>query len=143
MRTATVLVGVLSCAVLAIPQTASAAGNYGAVVERGVRDCRTAPGGGRVICFEAPSVSPESRDLFLQAWRAAPFTVARGDVGAPMLRVRAVSLPTARAPFGTATPTYLAQGDEVTPDSVCLDVFRLRAWRRLVRLESMTSSCDP
>src|SRR6476620_5987910 len=111
-RASVVVVGLL-CAVLGMPQTTSAAGSYGAVVEKRVRGCTTDPASRVVICFESPSVNSQSRGVFLQAWRAAHVYLARWDTGPPTLRVRAVSVTVTAASSPTSRPglTYLATAD--------------------------------
>lgn len=143
MKTASVVAVVLSCSVLGSPQGASAAGSYGAIVERGVRDCTTAPQSALVICFESPSVDSDSRDTFLQAWRAAPPTLTLWDSGARMVRVRAVSATSTSAPSGRAAFTCLARADHLARDLVCRDDFGFQASQRVVRMERFASACEP
>ncbi len=71
MKRAAVVAIVLVSAVFGVPPSALASGSYGAVVEKGVRDCTTDDLTEVAICFEAPSVDLRSRGVFLQVWRAA------------------------------------------------------------------------
>jgi hypothetical protein len=145
MRTASVVAVLSSCAVLGNPQGASAAGSYGAVVERGVRDCRTAPHSTLVVCFESRSVNSDYRDIFLRAWRARPPTLTPWNGAATMLRVRAVSATGTSAPSDRAVLRYLARADHLTGDLLCRENFRFRfeASQRVVRMGSFTSTCEP
>ena len=133
----------LLCAVLGMPQTTSAAGSYGAVVERGVRDCTTDTESGVVICFESRSVNSQSRDMVLEMWRTAHLYLARWDNGPAMLRVRAMSVTDAGPPGERPVLTYLASADLVIADLVCQDDFRFVASDGAVRLESLLSTCKP
>jgi hypothetical protein len=140
----TSVVMALSCAaVLGFPPTTSAAGSYGAVVERGVRDCTTDLDSRVVICFESPSVNSQSRGMFLQAWRTAHLYLARWDTGPAMLRVRTMSVSAAISPRDRRVITYLASADLVLPELVCRDDFRFLASDGAVRLESFLSACQP
>src|SRR6478735_8887690 len=141
-RASVVVVGLL-CAVLGMPQTTSAAGSYGAVVEKGVRGCTTDPASRVVICFESPSVNSQSRGMFLQAWRAAHVYLARWDTGPPTLRVRAVTVTAASSPTSRPGLTYLATADLVMPQLACRDDFRFQASDGVVQLESFVSACKP
>ena len=145
-RESVVIAAVLG-AVVGMPQTASAAGSYGAVVEKGFRGCTTAPQSGVVICFRSPSVNSQSRDMFLQVWRAADFHPAPWDTGPATLFVRAVSVsaesPTASAPASRPVLTYLADADLVLPQLACREDFRFQASDGVVRLESFVSACTP
>jgi hypothetical protein len=141
MKRASVVVVFLLWAVLGTPPTAFASGSYGAVVEKGVRDCTTDRGSGVVICFESPSVNSQSRGMFLQAWRTAHLYLARWDTGPAMLRVRTMSASAAISPLGRRVITYLASTDLVTPELVCRDDFRFLASDGAVRLESFLSAC--
>ena len=138
-----VVIAALLCAVVGMPQTASAAGSYGAVVEKGVRGCTTDPQSGVVICFQSPSVNSQSRGMFLQVWRAADFYPARWDTGSATLFVRAVSVSAESPPSSRPVLTYLASADLVTPQLACREDFRFQASGGVVRLESFVSACKP
>ena len=143
MNRTSVVMALLCAAVLGFPPTASAAGSYGAVVEKGVRDCTTDWDSGVVICFESPSVNSHSRDMFLQAWRTAHFHLARWDTGPATLRVRTVSVTAASLSGGRPVLTYLASADLLMPELACHDDFRFVASDGAVRLESFLSACKP
>ena len=125
-----------------MPQTASAAGSYGAVVEKGVRGCTTDPQSGVVICFQSPSVDALSRRMFLQVWRAADFSPARWDAGPATLFVRAVSVSAESPPASRPVFTYLASADLVRPRLACREDFWFQASDGVVRLESFASDCE-
>ena len=143
MNRTSVVMALLCAAVLGFPPTASAAGSYGAVVEKGVRDCTTDWDSGVVICFESPTVDSPSRGMFLQAWRTAHPHLARWDTGPAMLRVRTMSASAAIPPGGRRVLTYLARTDLVMPELVCRDDFRFLGSDGAVRLESFVSACKP
>jgi hypothetical protein len=143
MNRVSVVVVALVCSVLGMPQTTSAAGSYGAVVEKGVRDCTTDRESGVVVCFESHSVSSQSRDLFLQAWRSAHVSLARWDTWPAMLRVRAVSATAASPPSGRQVLTYLASADHVMPQLVCRDEFRFQGSSSVDPLPRFVSTCQP
>ena len=143
MRRLSLVIVALVGAVVGMPQTTSAAGSYGAVVEKGFRGCATDPASGVVICFESPSVSSQSRNAFLQAWRAAHFHPTRSDAGAATLFVRTVSV-TAEGPQASRPVlTYVATADLVMPDTACREDFRFRASYGVVQLVSVVITCTP
>jgi hypothetical protein len=115
MKTDWVVIAALLGAVLGMPQTASAAGSYGAVVEKGMRGCTTDPQSETVICFESPGVSLRSRDLFLEAWRAAHVSPTRRVAGPATLYVLTSCVRAERPPAAGAVPTYLAGAAVVAP----------------------------
>jgi hypothetical protein len=143
MNRTSVVMALMCAAALGFPPTTSAAGSYGAVVEKGVRDCTVDRDSGVVICFESPSVNSQSRGLFLQAWRTAHLHLARWDTGPAMLRVRTMSVSAAISPRDRRVITYLASADLVLPELVCRDDFRFLASDGAVRLESFLSACQP
>lgn len=133
----------LLCAVVALPQTTSAAGSYGAIVEKGFRDCLTDSRTGVVICFQSPTVNAQSRRVFLQAWRAAPVHLAGSDSGPATLFVRAVSASAARHHDGAGVVTHHASADLVMEDMACTADFRIRAVDDVVRLGGLVVTCLP
>ena len=141
-RASVVVVGVV-CAVLAVPQTASAAGSYGAVVEKGVRGCTTESESRVVICFQSPGVDSRSRGIFLQAWHATHHYLARWDSGPATLRVRAMVAVPGSQPASRPVATYLATADLVMPRLACRDDFRFHASDGVVQLKSVVSDCKP
>ena len=143
MQTKAVVLAARLCAVVGMPQTAAAAGSYGAVVEQGVRGCTTAPGSDLLICFDSPSVSSQSQGLFLQAWRSAHLYVAGWDSGPAMLRVRDVSASAQGPPASPPALTYRATADLVMPELRCCDEFRFHASNGVARLGSIISVCEP
>ena len=143
MKRDAVVIAALMCVVVGMPQTAAAAGSYGAVVEKGVRGCTAAPGSDLVICFASPSVNSQSQGLFLQAWRSAHLYVARWDTGPAMLRVRDVSVSAQGLPASPPALTYRAAADLVMPELRCRDEFRFHAAKGVARLRSIISVCEP
>jgi len=141
-RASVVVVGVL-CAVLGMPQTASAAGSYGAVVEKGVRGCTTESESRVVICFESPGVNSRSRSMFLQAWHATHHYLPRWDSGPATMRVRTMVAVPGSQPVNRQVAAYRATTDLVTPRLACRDDLRFHAWDGVVRLESLVSDCTP
>jgi hypothetical protein len=137
-RASVVVLGVL-CAVLGMPQTASAAGSYGAVVEKGVRGCTRESESRVVICFQSPGVNSRSRSIFLQAWHSTNHYLARWDSGPATLRVRTVVAVQGSRPVGT----YVATADLVMPRLACRDDFRFHASDGVVQLRSFVSDCQP
>ena len=143
MRRLSLVIVALVGAVVGMPQTTSAAGSYGAVVEKGFRGCATDPASGVVICFESPGVSSQSRSAFLQAWRAAHFHPTRSDAGPATLFVRTVSV-TAESPQASRpVVTYVATADLVMPDTACREDFRFRSSGGVVQLVSVVITCKP
>lgn len=134
-----VVVAALLCAVVGMPQMSSAAGSYGAVVEKGFRGCTTAPESGVVICFQSPTVNSRSGGMFLQAWRAADLYLARWDSGPATMFVRAVIVSADSPP----ALTYVASADLVMPQLACREEYRFRALDSVVRLESVAIACTP
>jgi hypothetical protein len=143
MNRTSVVMALMCAAALGFPPTTSAAGSYGAVVEKGIRDCAIDRDSGVVICFESPSVNSQSRGLFLQAWRTAHLYLARWDTGPAMLRVRTMSVSAVISPRDRRVITYLVSTDLVTPELVCRDDFRFLGSDGAVRLESFVSACTP
>ena len=143
MNRALVVVVVLSCAALGMPQASSAAGSYGAVVEKGVRDCATEWESGVVICFESPSANYLPHGAFLKAWHAAHFYLARSDTSPATVRVRAVSVSVKGLPGGRPVLTYLARADLVMSDMACREDLQFQASNGDVQLESLASACEP
>lgn len=141
MTRGAVVIAVLLCAVVGMPQTTSAAGSYGAIVEKGVRGCATDRESGVVICFESPSVNAQSRGMFLQAWRASHLYLARWDTGPVTLRVRTVSVSAQSPPGSRPVLTYIASADLVMPHLACREDFRFRVSAGVVRLENLVSAC--
>lgn len=142
MKSASGLVVVL-CALFGVPPMAFASGSYGAVVENGVRGCTTDDVTGIVICFEAPSVNPHSRGVFLQVWPAARGYFGWGHPDAVTLRVRSVSVTAGTPQAGTPVITYVARADRVLPELVCSDDFRFHRSNGSAQLESLVSDCKP
>jgi hypothetical protein len=140
MTRATVVVAVLLSSVFWTPPTAQASGNYGAVVEKGLRGCTTDHESRIVICFEAPGVDAQSRRVFLQVWPAASPAYGRGGTTATM-RVRSVSV-TAGTPGGHVH-SYVARAERVLPLLECRDDFRFQAFNGTVRLHDVVSACTP
>jgi hypothetical protein len=122
---------------------AIASGSYGAVVENGVRGCTTDDATGIVICFEAPTVDPHSRGVFLQVWPAARAYFGRSHADAVTLRVRSVSVTAGTAQASTTGITYVARADRVLPELTCSDDFRFHGSHGSVQLESLVSACKP
>ena len=139
MKIERVVVVALLCAVVGMPQVSSAAGSYGAVVEKGFRGCTIAPESGVVICFQSLTVNSRSRGMFLQASRAADLSLARWDTGPATLFVRAFSVSADRPP----SHTYLASADLVMPRLACRGDFRFRVSEGVVGLESFAGACTP
>ena len=133
----------LLCSVLWTPSTAHASGSYGAVVEKGLRGCISDNGTGIVVCFEAPSVNPESRALFLQAWPAASPFFVRGATTTETLRVRSVVMTARTPPAGESEVTYVARVDRVMPLLACSDDLRFHSSDGSVRLQGVVSDCTP
>ena len=142
MKRAPVVVLVLLWAV-GIPPTASASGSYGAVVEKGVRGCATDGPTGIVICFEAPTVNPKSRDVFLQLWRAASPSLGWGHTNTATMRVRSVSVTAGTPQAGRPVVTYVARADLVLPLLACRDDFRFHASNGRIWPERIVSDCKP
>lgn len=143
MKRASVVVVVLLCSVLGTPPTAHAAGSYGAVVEKGMRGCTTDHETGIVMCFEAPSVNPESREVFLQVWPAAIPYVARGGTTAATMWVRSVVVAAGIPRAGRSDITYLVRVDRVLPHLACSDEFRFHASDGSILLQGVVSDCTP
>lgn len=143
MNRASVAVVALLCAVVGMPQSASAAGSYGAVVEKGVRGCTDNPVSRIVVCFESPTVNSPSRGMLLPTWRAAHFYLGPWDTGPVTLRVRAVSKTTTLPSGSRPVLTYLAKADHVTPEMSCRDDFQFESSDGVVRLTSVVSACKP
>ena len=143
MKRQSVVTVALLCAVVGMPQTTSAAGNYGAIVEKGVRGCVTDPRSGVVICFESPTVNSQSRSAFLQAWRSVHLHPVRSDAGPTTLFVRTVSVGAASTQDSRPVLTYLASADLVMPEMACTADFRFRASDGVMRLTSLVIACLP
>ena len=109
MTRASFVIAASLCAAVAMPQTAAAAGSYGAVVEKGFRGCATAPESAVVICFQSPSVSSQSKGRFLQAWRAVDFCLAPWNTEPATWYVRAVSVRNEGLPANRPVLTYLRE----------------------------------
>jgi hypothetical protein len=135
-----VVVAALLVAVVGAPQTASAAGSYGAIVEKGMRGCTTDPESGVVICFESPSVDSPSRGTFLQAWRAADVSFPPWDDVPAALFVRAVSVSAQGTPAGRPVFTY-ARADLIMPRLACREVFWFQSSDSAVRSVNHVSTC--
>lgn len=143
MKRASVFVVVLLCSVLGTPPTAHAAGSYGAVVEKGMRGCITDTEPGIVICFEAPSVNPESRAVFLHVWPAASPYFDWGGATTATMRVRSVVV-AGGAPQATRSEiTYLARVDLLLPLLACSDDLRFHSSNGSIRLQRAVSDCKP
>lgn len=143
MNRGLIVLAALSCAAIAVPQTAAAAGSYGAVMEKGVRGCTADQDSRLVLCFESPSVNQESRAMFLQGWPAAHLSLARWDTAAATLRIRSVSVLAPRVTTSGPVLSYLARADHVTPDLACRDNFQFESSEGAVRLTSLVSACKP
>ena len=143
MKRASVVVVFLLWAVFGTPPTAFASGSYGAVVEKGVRGCATDDLTGIVICFEAPSVNPESRGVFLQVWRAASPYLGWGHTNTATMRVRSVSGTAGTPQAGRPVVTYVARADLVLPLLACRDDFRFQASNGSIWPERIVSDCKP
>lgn len=143
MKRASVVVLLLLCSVLWAPATAHASGSYGAVVEKGLRGCISDDETGIVVCFEAPSVNPESRAVFLQAWPAASPSFVWGATTTATLRVRSVVMTVRNPPEGESVITYVAHVDRVMPLLACSDDLRFRSSDGSVRLQRVVSDCMP
>jgi hypothetical protein len=143
MKRASVVVVFLLWAVLGTPPTAFASGSYGAVVEKGVRGCATDDLTGIVICFEAPSVNPESRGVFLQVWRAASPYLGWGHTLPATMRVRSVFVTAGASQAGRPVVTYVARTDLVSPHLECRDDFRFHASNGSTWPERIVSDCKP
>ena len=144
MKRASVVVVLLVCSVLWTPPTAHASGSYGAVVEKGLRGCITDDSEpGIVVCFEAPSVTPEARALFLQAWPAASPYFAWGATTTATMRVRSVVM-TGRTPSaGRSVITYVARVGRVMPRLACSDDLRFQSSDGSIRLLRVVNDCTP
>ncbi|GAA4412907.1 hypothetical protein GCM10023168_35290 [Fodinibacter luteus] len=142
MKRASVVVVALVCAVFGLPPAAFAAGSYGAVVERGLRGCTTDDETGIVICFEAPSVNAESRDVFLEVWPAATAYFGWGRPATATMRVRSVSVTVATPRAGRTVMTYLARADRVLSLLECSDRLRFHSSNGTIRLQSLVSDCE-
>jgi hypothetical protein len=143
MTTGPVVFAAVLCAVVGMPPTASDAGSYGAVVEKGFRDCATAPESAVVICFQSPSVTYQSRGMFLQAWRAADVDFARWDSEPATLFVREVSVATESLPPSRRVLTYMSSADLVTPEKACREDMQFQASDGVVGSESSVSARTP
>jgi hypothetical protein len=143
MKRASVVVVVLLFAVFWTLPTAHASGSYGAVVEKGMRGCTTDHETGIVICFESPSVSPQSRVAFLDVWPAAVPYLGWGATTAATMRVRSVSVTAGPPHAGRPAISYVARTDRVLPLLECTDDFRFHASNGTVRLQSFVSDCRP
>ena len=118
-------------------------GQSGAVVEKGFRDCATAPESAVVICFQSPSVTYQSRGMFLQAWRAADVDFARWDSEPATLFVREVSVATESLPPSRRVLTYMSSADLVTPEKACREDMQFQASDGVVGSESSVSARTP
>ena len=143
MKRAAVVAIVLVSAVFGVPPSALASGSYGAVVEKGVRDCTTDDLTGVAICFEAPSVDLRSRGVFLQVWRAASPYFAWSHANTATMRVRSVSRTVETSQAGRPAVTYIARADVVSPLLACRDDFRFRASNGSMWPERIVSDCQP
>ena len=143
MKRAAVVVVVLVCSVLGTPPMAHAAGSYGAVVEKGIRGCITDNELGIVICFEAPSVNPESRAVFLHVWPAASTYFGWVGTTTATMRVRSVVVAGGTPQAGRSEITYLARVDVVLPLLACSDDLRFRSSNGSIRLHRAVSDCKP
>lgn len=143
MKRAPVVVVVVLCAVFGVPPTASAAGSYGAVVEKGVRGCTAEDQAGIVICFDAPGVNRRSQGVFLQVWRGAGPYLGLRPTDTAMLRVRSMSVAAGIPEEGRTVITYVARADRVLPLLACNDHFRFQGSNGDIRLVSFVSDCKP
>jgi len=143
MKRQSVVMVALLCAVVTLPQTTSAAGSYGAIVEKGFRGCLTDSRSGVVICFQSPTVNSQARGVFLQAWRSAPVHLAGSGSGPTTLFVRAVSARASSPQDGPPVVTYLASADLVGPDLACTADFRISGVDGVERLEGLVIACSP
>lgn len=136
-----VLVAVL-CAVVGMPQTASAGGSYGAVVEKGLRGCTTDPTAGTVICFESPTVSPLSRLLFLKSWRAAHFDFPAWGARPTTMSVRTVAVGSAASPGGRPPLlSHATSADLLMSGRTCSAEFHFRTSNGVLHLQRLISVC--